>query len=215
MLSASSSSMAMSRLNVALSSSALAIRSKTGPSSSDAASLTTGSSSAAWLESSSSSSNPLYFESSVDASSTSLGATSLLGASPLLHGLDDDEFEVNADINPITSETHSPPTWMVPSGLSATELIRGPKSISSAHPSRFGIIRVGDGVRCLPWIKKADWEYLQASTNYHKHPISLSAQQFFNDLLHIILYLFLIILHGGCEYSIVNCKANAVSTLIY
>ncbi|RUS33863.1 hypothetical protein BC938DRAFT_483433, partial [Jimgerdemannia flammicorona] len=182
-----------------LSSSALVIRSKTWPSSSDAASLTTGSSSAALLESSSSSSNPLYFESSVDASSTPLGAVSLLGASPLLHGLDDDEFEVDADINPITSETRSsdtpppilqfpedgssPHAWMVPSGLSATEMIRGPKSIPSAHPSRFGIIRVGDGVRRLPWIKKADWEYLQASTNYHKHPISLSAQQFFNDLL--------------------------------
>ncbi|RUP50794.1 hypothetical protein BC936DRAFT_137662, partial [Jimgerdemannia flammicorona] len=173
-------------LNVALSSSAVVIRSKTGPSSSDAASLTTGSSSAAWLESSSSSSNPLYFESSVDASSISLGAASLLGASPLLHGLDDDEFEVDADISPISSETRSSDT-LTRSTISRRWKLAACLDVSfSSHlssPSRFGIIRVGDGVRRLSWIEKADWEYLQASTNYHKHPISLSAQQFFNDLL--------------------------------
>jgi len=54
--------------------------------------------------------------------------------------------------------------WKLPSGRSARDVIRTPpKNAHRYHPSRFGIIRLGVGVRRPESVEREDWLYFQHS----------------------------------------------------
>ncbi|CAG8562785.1 10805_t:CDS:10 [Diversispora eburnea] len=52
--------------------------------------------------------------------------------------------------------------WLLPSGKSIKNIIRGPKNLHMSHLSFLDIIRIGSEVRKPEWIKQEDWDYLNS-----------------------------------------------------
>ncbi|CAG8527776.1 14127_t:CDS:10 [Acaulospora morrowiae] len=73
--------------------------------------------------------------------------------------------------------------WLLPSGKSIKEVIRGPENLHKSHPSYLGIIRVGARVRKPEWIEKNDWNYLQASIEYPNYNLSSDVENLITALL--------------------------------
>ncbi|CAG8603337.1 7290_t:CDS:2, partial [Acaulospora colombiana] len=73
--------------------------------------------------------------------------------------------------------------WVLPSGKSIKEVIRGPENLHKSHPSRLGIIRIGAKVRKPEWIEQNDWDYLQASVEHPNYNLSSDVENLFTALL--------------------------------
>ncbi|RUS34319.1 hypothetical protein BC938DRAFT_481258 [Jimgerdemannia flammicorona] len=88
----------------------------------------------------------------------------------------DDEFEVDPTIEPfddedipgkstIGSESNQtfpqedsdPCSWILPSGISVANAIKGTQPLPNAHPSNFGVIRIGHRIKRPDWILRRDW----------------------------------------------------------
>ncbi|RUP46322.1 hypothetical protein BC936DRAFT_147085, partial [Jimgerdemannia flammicorona] len=77
--------------------------------------------------------------------------------------------------------------WMLPSGSFAQNVVQTPPTDAHRyHPSRFGIVRLGENVRRPQSVGLNDWAYLQHSYNIPYNPMSNNCNKLLTLFVQVI-----------------------------